>query len=237
MMSETGRPSLLVLVRHGESERNKAKKGLTYFADEYARKDVEGIPDHKIALTPEGVEQSRKTGVALREKFGTPHYFYHSGYLRTKQTAEGILEAYTDEERSAIKVRENIFIRERDPGFAYDMTDEEVDRHFPFMDKYWKTFGGFMAHPIGGESLAQVTQRVYLFLNMLFRDRAGKTVFVATHGGTLRCFRYLLEHWDYERATKWPPGQSPENCGVTVYAYDPDIGRMELREYNTVHWR
>ena len=28
-------------------------------------------------------------------------------------------------------------------------------------------------------------------------------VAVVTHGGTLRCFRYLLERWDYEQATTW----------------------------------
>jgi broad specificity phosphatase PhoE len=231
------RPSLLVLIRHGESERNKAKKGATYFADEYARKDVEGIPDHKIALTPEGWDQARKTGVKLAERFGAPDYLYHSGYRRTKETAEGILEAYGDDEMARIKVRSNHFIRERDSGFAYDMTTEEAEANFPYLKKYWETFGGFLARPPGGQSLADKTEEVYLFLNMLFRDRAGQKVFVVTHGGTLRCFRFLLEHWDYERATKWPPGQSPENCGVTVYEFDPHAGRLLPRDYNTVYWK
>ena len=47
--------------------------------------------------------------------------------------------------------------------------------------------------------------------------RAGQKILVVTHGGTLRCFRFLLERWDYARAAAWPEGQAPANCGVTTY--------------------
>ena len=53
------RPALLVIVRHAESERNKIKKDQTYFADEEARKSIKGIPDNKISLTAEGIEQAK----------------------------------------------------------------------------------------------------------------------------------------------------------------------------------
>jgi len=74
-------------------------------------------------------------------------------------------------------------------------------------------------------------------LNTLFRDRAGKRVAVVTHGGTIRAFRFLLERWTYEQALRWPEGQSPENCGVTVYELDEEKRRLILKEYNTVLWR
>lgn len=233
------RPELLVLVRHAESKRNRAKQGATYFADEYARRDVKGIPDHKVALTRRGIMQAQETGHALREKFGTFDYAYHSGFLRTEDTLNKILEAYTTEEQDAIKKRMNAFISERHPGFAYDMTEEEAEKHFPFLQEYWDTFGGFFATPIGGESLFMVTLRVYLFLNMLFRDRVGKKVLVVTHGGTLRCFRFLLEHWDYNQAVSWPEGESPKNCGVTYYERTRnDTGdHLILRGYNTTYWK
>jgi broad specificity phosphatase PhoE len=235
-MKAIKRPTLLVFIRHAESMRNEAKRGSIYFNDDEARRDVEGIPDHLIPLTETGLQQAALTGPALRRRFGAPDYLYHSGYKRAAQTAEGILAAYTAKEQAKIQVRQHIFIRERDPGYAYDMTKDEVARIFPFMDKYWKTFGGFFARPIGGESLAQVTERAYLFLNMLFRDRAGQKVFVVTHGGALRCFRFLLERWDYEQALHWPRGHRPKNCGLTVYCYDRKTGRLILQEYNTVCW-
>jgi broad specificity phosphatase PhoE len=228
------RPIQLIWIRHAESARNKAKRGTTYFADEEARKTVKGIPDNKIPITPFGVEQARQTGIYLRDRFGPPDYAYHSGYLRTEQTLEGALGAFSADVRRRINVRMNPFIRERDSGYTYDMTEKEAEAAFPWLREYWKTFGGFFARPVGGESLADVANRLYLFLNMLFRDRVQKKVWVCTHGGTMRVVRFLLERWSYDQGLSWPAGQSPKNCGITVYEYDKDEGRLVLREYNTV---
>ena len=229
------RPAIIVIVRHAESARNKAKQGRTYFADEEARRTLKGIPDHEIPITEEGKVSAKITGEALRKRFGIFDYAYHSGYLRTVQTLDLILSAYPKSERAFIQVRQNMFIRERDPGYTYDMTEDEAEQIFPWMHAYWKTFGGFFSRPVGGESLADVATRIYLFLNTLFRDRPGKKILVVTHGGTLRCFRFLLERWVYEQALRWPPGQSAANCGVTVYEYDKLEKRLILKEYNTVY--
>lgn len=230
------RPNRLVLVRHAESARNEAKKGSVYFADDEARRNVQGIPDHNIPLTEFGAQQALETGEAIKEHFGLFSYVYHSGYRRTADTTDGMLKAYTPEDVEQMKVRQNTFIRERDPGFPYDMTTEEAEAAFPWLHEYWQTFGGFMARPPGGESLADVVNRVYTFLGMLFRDRQGEDVMVVTHGGTLRCFRFLLEHWDYEQAVTWNNEPHPENCGVTTYEYDSKLGRLALRQYNEVFW-
>ncbi|MBX4189254.1 histidine phosphatase family protein, partial [Candidatus Parcubacteria bacterium] len=180
-MKSTGRPCRLILIRHAESDRNKVKKGATYFADEEARSTLRGIPDYKIGLTDEGARQARMTGEYLRQHFGIPDYFYHSGYTRTIQTLEGILKSYPVDERSEIQVRMNHAIRERDAGYAYDMTKEEAEAHFPYLAEYWKTHGGFFARPPGGESLSDVVQRAYDFVGMIFRDRVDMDVWVVTH--------------------------------------------------------
>jgi len=194
------RPSRLVLIRHAESERNKAKKGAVYFADDESRNRIKGIPDYRVPITENGHTQARKTGPSLRELYGVPDYIYHSGYLRNIETTDEILTAYTPEEQARINIRQNPFIRERDPGYTYDMTQAEAENAFPWLQEYWKMTGGYFARPPGGESLSDVSGRVYTFLNMLFRDRGGQNIFVVTHGGTLRCFRFLLERWDYEKA-------------------------------------
>jgi broad specificity phosphatase PhoE len=236
MLLKRKRPALLVLIRHGESLRNLAKGKSIYFPDEESRRPVQGIPDHKIELTPTGHKQAGKTGAGLRARFGVPDYLYHSGYTRTVQTMEGILDAYPAVERQMIQIRENLYLRERDPGFTYDMTDEEVDRYFPWLRAHWKTKGGFFARPPGGESLADMVQRIQVFLDVIFRDREGQKVFVVMHGHVLRCFRYLLEHWTYDEVQAWPEGEEPKNCGITAYARSEESGRLELSEYNTVCW-
>src|SRR5215471_752248 len=108
------RPSRLVLVRHAESDRNVAKKGSVFFADDESRRAVKGVPDYAIPLTREGRRQAEITGTALRARFGAFDYVYHSGYRRTVETTEGILRAFSENERAAIEVRQNVFIRERD---------------------------------------------------------------------------------------------------------------------------
>jgi probable phosphoglycerate mutase len=238
------RPSLLVLVRHAESVRNRIKGRNAFiemegiFVDgKEARKLLDGIPDKEIPLTKKGLKQARKTGISLRKKYGIFHYIYHSGFRRTIETAAGLLSAYTEEERRRMKVEMNPFIYERHAGYTYNMTTADAEKHFPWLQPYWRMFGGYFAQPPGGESLAQVTIRVKLFLEMMFRETCGQKVLVVLHGGSLRCVRFLLEHWDFDRARAWPPGQSPENCGVTVYEYDPAEGRMILKEYNTVYWQ
>src|SRR5829696_313064 len=109
------RPALLVIVRHAESARNQAKKGSVYFADDAARRVGRGTPDHLVELTADGHKQAAQTGLAIRQRFGVFDYVYTSGYARTEQTADGILAAYPPDERERMKVRMNLFIRERDP--------------------------------------------------------------------------------------------------------------------------
>lgn len=231
------RPNQLVLVRHAQSARNEAKQGSVYFADDEARKNIRGIPDHEIPLTALGEEQASRTSSAIREEFGVFDYIYHSGYKRTIDTTSRLLEAYTPEEIGQMKVRHNPFIRERDSGYAYDMTTDEAESAFPWLREHWQTYGGFMARPPGGESLADVANRVYTFLGTVFRDRADDNVLVVTHGGTLRCFRFLLERWDYKQAMEWNNEPHPDNCGITDYRYDKQLGRLVLQNYNAVHWK
>ncbi len=236
-MEEPDRPSVLVLVRHAESARNVARKGNRFFLDDESRKAVQGVPDQSVPITDEGRRQAQMTGLAIRSEFGTFDYVYHSGYRRTQETAEHILAAYTAEERDAIRVRHHLFLRERDAGWTYDMTTAEAEAAFPWLQGYWDTFGRFFARPPGGESLAEVAERVYLFLGMLFRDRPGQRILVVSHGGTLRVFRYLLERWSHDEFLERWESEPVDNCAVTAYAHDRTNGRLALRSLNVMHWQ
>ena len=229
-------PTTLVLMRHGESVRNKARKGAVYFADDDARTLLKGIPDYKIALTPFGREQAAVTGAALRERFGVPDRIWHSGYRRTIETVDAIVSAWPGAEPPMRDIRSNPFIRERDGGYTYDMTTAEAEAAFPWLKEYWDTSGGFFARPPGGESLADVVNRVYAFLDMLCGD-GGETVLVVTHAEALGAFRFLLEQWSYDEARRFTEGPLPPNCGVTDYRYDADAGRFVLQNCDVVYWR
>lgn len=228
------RPRKLMLIRHAESARNAAKKGNIYFPeDTEERRQIRGVADHLIPITEKGWAQARALGKALESQCFYPDYIYHSGYKRTMDTTTGILEAYPDYRRRDFKIRQNLFIRERDSGHAYDMTTAEAQEAFPWLDEHWKTAGYFFAHPPGGESQAQVCERVYLFLGKLFRERQNQEVMVVTHGGTIRAFRFLLEHWTCEQAEKQFLHDPPKQCSVTTYEGDAD--QLYLKDYNVVY--
>jgi broad specificity phosphatase PhoE len=233
ILGRMDRPLRLVLIRHGETPRNRHKTSL-YFADEAARSILPDVSYADMPLTEKGRRQAKVTGAALRGRFGVPDCVYHSGFQRTVETTAGILSVYGPAEREHIRITENTFVRERDSGYTYNMTTEEATRAFPWLADYWRTHGGFFARPPGGESFADVVRRVYLFLDMLFRDCEARTVFVVTHGGTKRCFRYLLERWSHEQMEA---SQGAENCAVTVYGYSEEEKRLMLEEANAVYWR
>lgn len=230
------RPLQIVLVRHAESVRNEAKKDASFFADEYARNKVRGVADSETALTDAGRAQARITGHVLKQSFGLFDYIYHSGFARASQTMDEILTNYTPSEQERMKIRMSVFIRERDPGYTYDMTEAEAKKNFPYMEEYWKTFGGFFAAPPGGESLAQVTERINSFMDIIFRERAGQKILVVTHAGAIRAFRFLLEKWNYKQALNAITEDKPLNCGVTVYDYDKNQQHLVLKAYNKIYY-
>jgi len=235
MSQEEGWPSQLVVVRHAESMRNVAKKGATYFADEEARRLVKGIPDNKIELTERGVDQARLTGLGLYQDFGVFDYIYHSGYRRAEHTAELIRAPYTDSERARSRFYHDTYLRERHAGYTYDMTKEEADRYFPWLEDYWNTFGGFHACPPGGESIVGMVERAHSFLRMLHRERSGKKVCLVTHGEWMRALRYKAERWSDDDAVAWKPEDRPRNCAVLVYEPDED-GNLALKVRNKMYW-
>lgn len=223
---------LLVIVRHGESVTNALKDGHLFFPDAGTRRPVDGVPDREIALTPYGIRQAELTGQALAERFGTFDIAYHSGYRRARDTLTHILGQFDDSMRWNIGVREDESIRERDPGYLYNITVGEAVSRFPWLRDYRRTVGNFFMVPPGGESLADIAKwRARYFCERLFREHPNGRVLVVTHGGTLRCLRIVLESLEY----RMPSGRSPKNCGVTVYERD-DAGILTLREYNVVHY-
>lgn len=232
-------PAELKLIRHAESQRNVALRGLIHYRDEAHRATLGGIPDHQIALTERGVDQALQTGRALAQTENrAPHVIIHSGYERAKLTAELIVQGYPEAARNDIKIVMCDLIRERDPGYGYDMTTDEALQSFPYLLGHWQTYGGFLSRPPGGESLADAAVRVRLFLELELPKYSGQVVYVVTHGGTLRCFRFLLENLTYDQVRSWSnvPEGHPDNCGINTYSWTAD-GEIFRQRHNEVLWK
>lgn len=232
-------PQQLVLVRHARSRLNIAKiKSPVFFVTAEDRQPFLEMPDHKVDVPEEFYFQPIETGRALKEHGYQFDTAYDTGYERTVKTLDLMLEQYPENERLAIRRKSCISLRERECGYGYAMTAVEMNEHFPWLQAYWKTVGPIFARPIGGESLADVIDRTSNCLPTLFQETAGERVLMSLHGRVIAAIRFLLEGWTCEEfETFLSAGNTPKNCGVTVYNYSSTEKRFLLQEYNTCHWQ
>jgi broad specificity phosphatase PhoE len=199
----------IYLVRHGESEAN---------VDPSAYKKG----DHAIGLTPRGLDQAALAGQRLEKELeqkgrGDP-MVWTSPYVRCRQTAAAIAE------RIQSPVRESVLIREQEYGLFDGLTDEQcVERYPEWIDRQRRltaVMGKFYFRYPGGESRADVAQRVHQFFGTLHRDPYAPVI-VVCHGVTIRAFLMMWLHLSVEWFEKEP---NPDNAAIRVIHCGQDGG-------------
>jgi len=180
-------PIDLILIRHGESERNLISKNKDII---YNKEEYESTHSSKFRLTERGKEQSIITGDYIRQNISDKFdKYYTSDYIRTKETA-GLLKLDNAQWEC------EFLIRERDNGVLSGYSKEDKKRLYPDEVKR-KEKNLFYFSPIGGESLANVCLRIEQFINILCRYASGMKVIVVAHGHVLRAFRIRLEKMNH----------------------------------------
>jgi broad specificity phosphatase PhoE len=232
-MNDQYRPSSITLVRHGQSAANLA--GPDSVDDVPA--DLRGTPNHKIALTPRGHEQARATGAALAARFPDGFdYLYVSPYLRTLQTAEGLLAGFQGAWRGRLAdnvLKRDILLREQDFGYAdvigaLPNTAEHFEQARRRFEAHRESAGKFYTRPDNGESWADVCQRTYMFLGKLFQpNRARAHVLVVSHAVTIATFAFHLERLSEDGVVDLYGSDKLKNCSV---------GRFEHRAAERPRW-
>jgi broad specificity phosphatase PhoE len=219
-------PSSLVVLRHGESERNVAKD-IAKAAGKHSF-DL-GLRDLETSLTKLGHEQARKTGgyLSSRYKFDV---IYTSPYHRALQTAEDLKSKLRDSPSLVTEER----IRETEFGILDGLTSEGIQARFPEEYERRKREGKYWYRPPGGESRPDVALRVQSLLGTLTRDYRRKKVLVVCHSVVVLVFRRLLERWNEDEYLKFDREQDVLNCSITAYRYDPKKGKLILDCYNKV---
>lgn len=223
----------LVIARHGESLRNVGKDAATAAGElEYGG----GLRDMDVPLTPLGERQSEATGKFLGQTFHFDRIFV-SPYLRTVKTAEIMTGHFKDCPTITLEDR----IREKEFGILDGLTQQGIADKYPEELKRRNRDGKYYYRPPGGESYPDVALRIHSFLGTMARECRKQTVLVVCHSVVVLTFRRLLERLS-ERdlmAIDRDPEQDVCNCSVTWYAFNPAAGgkgRMELREFNGVHY-
>jgi 2,3-bisphosphoglycerate-dependent phosphoglycerate mutase len=169
--------SVLVLVRHGESEWNR----LNIFT---------GWQD--VDLSEEGVAEAHRAGEML-EADGCHIDMAFSSTLKRAQNTMRIILSELDN-NAAIPVVHDAALNERDYGDLVGINKDEARRRWGDEQVHlWQR--SYDVAPPGGESLKDTAARVLPFFakRILPELRAGKNVLIVAHGNSLRS---LVMHLD-----------------------------------------
>ena len=222
-------PSQLIIVRHGESERNVAKD---IAKSKGAHSYGSSLRDMDTPLTKEGNRQARSTGehLAIEYKFDA---IFTSPYLRTLGTAQQIIRQMKT--KPPLKGEERI--REIEFGILDGLTTDGMKVKYPEESARRKREGKYWYRPPGGESRPDVALRVHSFLGTLTRDYREKSVLVVCHSVVVLVFRRLLERWGEKEYMKIDAEDDVLNCAVTAYRYDRERNKLVLVAYNKTFYR
>lgn len=187
-------------MRHGESVGN---------ADKTAYKDT---PDYALTLTDKGHRHAAEAGVAIKNIIGSEQsiQFYISPFWRTRQTYAGIRKSFSISDPERYKFYEDPRLREQEWGQNMDTRGDIgfIEKIEEYRDSYGHFYYRFKD---GGESCADVFDRVSDFMNTMQRDFQKKdfprNVVIVTHGMTMRLFLMRWFHSSVEDFESWgnPP--------------------------------
>ncbi len=219
-----GWPDALLLVRHGESLGNVANARARATRAEALDIDVN---DPSVELSDLGRRQARALGRRLRERAERPTAALVSPYVRTEQTADLVLD---EAGLRGLHRCSDERLRDREQGVVDRLTGAGVRARLPAEAERRSYLGKFWYRPPGGESWADVAQRLRAVLHELRLDYDGERVLVVTHDVPIVLLRYILDPLTPDGAVALA-GQIA-NCGVTTYRRAG--ARMRLESFNDV---
>ena len=221
---ETRWPSILWVVRHGQSAGNVAR-------DTAEAAGLETIDlawrDIDVPLSDLGTAQS----VALGEWFGRqpvdaqPQVILCSPYVRAQQTAQ-LVAQHSRLEHVTLRLDERL--REKEFGILDRLTRFGIQQQHSKLHEQRTHVGKFYFRPPGGESWCDVILRLRSLQEMVTREYAGQRVLVVAHQVIVNCMRYLIEHMTEQEILDIDRQGDVPNCAVTIYrAHAADEGRTD----------
>lgn len=188
-------PIDLLLVRHGQSEGNAAKRqsengDSSAFSPEFLERH-----NASFRLTDLGRNQAKAAGNFLATGFISQGVvfdrMYVSEYIRAKETAA--LLGLPDAEWLC-----DPYLTERDWGEIDTLPEHEREERFGEALRK-RQVEPFFWRPPGGESFNDLGLRIDRFLDTLHRECSDKRVIVVCHGEVMRAFQVRLERLSQSR--------------------------------------
>jgi len=223
--SAMNEPSVLWLLRHGQSEGNvvrDAAQGTDEEMLDIADRDMD------VALSALGRTQALSFGRWLGRQTATeqPDVILSSPYRRAVETAATVLEGAGLD----LPVFRDERLRERELGILDLLTGRGVRARFPTEAERRRRLGKFYYRPPGGESWVDVALRLRSLRDSLGREHSGRRVLLVTHEVVIVIVRYLIEDLDEEETLRLNRAEPLANCSLTTYRTDAE-GRTNLERY------
>src|SRR3989338_7602832 len=201
--------SILVLVRHGESQWNQENR-FTGWVD--------------VPLSPKGVEEAKKAGEKIKNEAIRFDKAYTSDLQRAQATLVLILEVLG---QPSIPVAKNQALNERHYGDLQGLNKAETAKKFGEKRvEIWRR--SYDVAPPNGESLKDTAARTlpYFESEILSDLKQGKNVLVSAHGNSLRSVVMVLDKLSKEQVLELNIG-----TGVPiVYQFDKDLKVISKKE-------
>jgi broad specificity phosphatase PhoE len=219
-------PSVLWLVRHGESMGNVADARAHEAGA--GRLDLD-IRDPDVPLSDTGRAQAEALGrwLAALPDEERPTAALSSPFARALTTAQ-LATAGLD-----VRVRTDERLRERDFGAFDGMTGAGIRDQFPDEAGRRDLLGKFYYRPPGGESWADVALRVRSLLATEALRHDCERLLVVAHQAVIMVFRYVLEELTEQELLAVDKEEQVANASVTRYETNGD-GELELVAFNVV---
>ena len=225
-MSDRGPgPSMVWLVRHGESMGN--------VADAQAQKSGAGrlgltIRDPDVELSDTGRAQAEALGkwLAGLPEDDRPTAAISSPFERALTTARLAVDGLD------VRVRTDERLRERDFGAFDGMTGSGIRDEYPDEARRRDLLGKFYYRPPGGESWADVALRVRSLLATEALRHDGERLVCFSHQAVIMVFRYVLEELSEQQLLEIDRHEQVANTSVTRYELDGSA--FELVTFNGV---
>ncbi len=190
----------LLLIRHGESLANKE----CFFAGQL-----------DVPLEPRGIEQARCTANFINRTY-TVDKVYSSDLCRAYETAVAVAQPLGTEIVTDTRLRE-IYA-----GNWQGMPFDDILTHYSAEYRVWlSNIGNCVC--TGGESVAQLSKRVWTAIEEIALENPGKTVVISTHATPIRAMQCLLNghHLNNMKEIPWV-----SNASVTELFYNAGVWRF-----------
>ena len=227
-------PSLLVVMRHAESEANTRREELKRTRSSQTHLDL-GKRDVDIELTDLGRAQATEVGRYLGSNYPPFDSIYVSPHRRTRATAERVLDGLSTRPRQVIEER----LREKEFGILEDLTRYGVQTLMPHEHARRLKVGKYYYRPPGGESYPDVNLRVHSFIGTMVREHGGGRILVVTHSVVVLCFRRLLERMEEHEVLELDRNDEVKNASLLVYEIGSRNGLdgvLVRRAWNLAPW-